>query len=102
VHAIALYRLSDHFRKQKHRQHGELDDQHPDATNQGEAVDSRLSLEAGFATLSNRDAQLIRSTRIEGQSVRDAADLAGISEAAAKVAIHRALKRLSDFFKASR
>lgn len=94
-HAIARYKLIDHFRRSKLRMTLPLeDDAAIFADDDAEAVTARMDVDAALATIPPRPAELIRQTRLEGASVADAAARAGMTETAAKVAIHRGLKSL--------
>jgi RNA polymerase sigma-70 factor (ECF subfamily) len=99
VHAIARYKLIDHFRRQKVRTTLPLED---DATvfaadDAGDATD-RLDVEAALSTIPPRPAELIRQVKLEGASIAEAAERTGMSESAVKVAIHRGLKALTARF----
>ncbi len=98
VHGIARYRLVDHYRRIGRRREMPLTaaDDHEEAF--GDAVDSRIDANRILAGLPDRDEALVRLTRIEGRSVAEAAAAQGLSEGAAKVAIHRALRRLEGLF----
>lgn len=98
VHGIARFRLIDHYRRIGRRRETPLaeTDDHEQAF--GDAVDSRIDADRILAGLPNRDEALVRLTRIEGRSVAEAAAAQGLSEGAAKVAIHRALRRLESLF----
>lgn len=98
VHGIARYRLIDHYRRTGRRRETPLETaDHPDE-GFGDAVDSRIDAERILAGLPDRDEALVRLTRIEGRSMAEAAADQGLSEGAAKVAIHRALRRLEILF----
>ncbi len=64
----------------------------------GDAATAGRDLDRVLAWTSDQSAGLIRHTHIEGRSVREAAELTGLSESAVKVAVHRALKKLSARF----
>jgi RNA polymerase sigma-70 factor (ECF subfamily) len=98
VHGIARYRLIDHFRRTGRRREVPLEDAGPLGQVFTAAMDSRLDTDRMLAALPSRDQALLRSTRIEGRSVAEAAAGSGLSEGAAKVAIHRALRRLEVLF----
>ena len=59
---------------------------------------ARMDIDTVLATIPARPAELIRQTKLEGASVADAAARAGMTETAAKVAIHRGLKSLAARF----
>jgi RNA polymerase sigma-70 factor (ECF subfamily) len=99
AYAIARYKLIDLYRRQGRRQTVPLEDagvlfiaDHGDAATAGRDLDRVL------AGISPQSATLIRHTHLEGRSARETAELTGLSESAVKVAIHRALKKLSARF----
>lgn len=98
-HAIARYKLIDHFRRSKLRMTLPLEeDAAVFATDDAEAATARMDVDAALGTISDKPAELIRQTRLEGASVAEAAARLGMSETAAKVAIHRGLKSLAARF----
>lgn len=99
VYAIARYKLIDHFRRQKLRSTLPLeDDAEIFATDEaGDAVD-RMDVDAVLGTIPARPAELIRRVKLEGASIAEAAQQAGMSESAVKVSIHRGLKALTARF----
>jgi RNA polymerase sigma factor (sigma-70 family) len=99
VHAIARYKLIDHFRRMKLRATLPLEeDSALFADDVSEATTARLDVETALGTLPERPAQLIRQVKIEGASVAEAASRLGMTETAAKVSIHRGLKALAARF----
>lgn len=99
VHAIARYKLIDHFRRSKVRATVPLED---DAAlfardDTGDAS-ARMDVDAVLSTLAARPAELIRQTRLEGASIAEVAARTGMSESAVKVSIHRGLRSLADRF----
>lgn len=101
VHAIARYRLIDHYRRQGRRREIPLEDAAEFAA-VDVALDDRLDADRMLSALSPRDERLVKATRIEGRSVAEAAMDQGVTEGAAKVAIHRAVRRLEALFGGSR
>jgi RNA polymerase sigma-70 factor (ECF subfamily) len=103
VYAIARYKLIDHFRRQKHRATLPLEDDAaifaPDES--ADAV-ARLDVDTALSTIPPRRAALIRQVRLDGASIAEAAEHAGMSESAVKVSIHRGLKALSARFSGDR
>jgi RNA polymerase sigma-70 factor (ECF subfamily) len=95
LHAIARYKLIDHFRRRGVRSHVPLDQA-------GEIVasddlDSRLAaadVERLLEELPERHRQSIMLTRVEGYSVAEAASMTGQSPAGVKVSVHRGIRRL--------
>lgn len=95
LHGIARYRLIDHLRREYRRATLPLDDELEPAD--GGAVDAILAeidVVSLLARLSPKQADAIRLTRIEGHSVRDAAELSGQSEPSIKINVHRGIGRL--------
>ena len=93
--AIARYRWVDQLRK---HYRAELDELHEDSAiedSEEDAVMARVSLERLFVNLTPNQAAAIELVKIEGQSVREAAEKTGQSESSVKVNIHRGLKKLS-------
>jgi RNA polymerase sigma factor (sigma-70 family) len=95
LHAIARYKLIDYFRRAKLRQTLPLEeDAALFAADDASDATARMDVDTMLATLPDRPAELIRKVKIEGSTVADAADSAGMSETAAKVAIHRGIRAL--------
>jgi len=97
AYAIARYKLIDCLRKGRLHLRAPIEDADalfvaPDA----DAAMASRDLERAMADLTERTRALIRATRIEGLSTREAAERAGMTEGAAKVAIHRGLKALGE------
>ena len=55
---------------------------------------AEIDLDSLFAELTSKQVDAIRLTRIEGYSIREAAEMTGQSEPAVKVNVHRGLGRL--------
>jgi RNA polymerase sigma factor (sigma-70 family) len=99
VHAIARYKLIDHFRRMKLRATLPLEeDAVLFADDTSEATTARLDVETALGTIPPRPAELIRQVKIGGASVAEAAARLGMTETAAKVSIHRGLKALTARF----
>ncbi len=95
VHAIARYKLIDHYRRTKRRAEDPLDD--PDAlfgSEETSAAEAGLDVDRLLGQLPARTQALIRDTKIEGLSTAEAAARHGMSESAVKVGVHRGLKAL--------
>ena len=60
-----------------------------------DAAEARRDLDQLLAQLPAQQRVLIVHTKLEGLSVRETADLTGMSESAIKVAVHRGLKALA-------
>jgi len=97
VHGIARYKLIDHFRRLKRQPTSPLDDA-PElaAPDQSAAAEARRDVERALSHLPQKTQDLIRAVKLEEASHADAARRAGISEGAARVALHRGLKALSE------
>lgn len=93
--AIARYRWVDHLRKVYRREEDASEDYDAPEDSEEEAVIARMSLERLFGQISAKQAETIEMVKIEGLSIREAAEKSGQSEASVKVNIHRGLKKLS-------
>ena len=93
--AIARYRWVDHLRKVYRNAEDELGDHDAAEDSEEEAVMARMSLERLFVHLPEKQSEAIELVKIEGLSIREAADRTGQSESLVKVNIHRGLKKLS-------
>ncbi|CAN7639249.1 sigma-70 family RNA polymerase sigma factor [Devosia sp. LjRoot16] len=99
VHAIARYKLIDHFRRSKVRATMPLeDDAALFARDETGDASARMDVDTVLSSLPARRADLIRQVRLEGASIAEAAARSGMSESAVKVSIHRGLKSLADRF----
>jgi RNA polymerase sigma-70 factor, ECF subfamily len=99
AYAIARYKLIDALRRG--RSHLRAPAEEADAlfaslgaAGGAEAAMAARDLERVMADLPARTRQLIRETKVEGLSTREAAENHGMTESAVKVAIHRGLKAL--------
>ncbi|MGX1785581.1 sigma-70 family RNA polymerase sigma factor [Bosea sp. NPDC055332] len=97
AHAIARYKLVDHLRRTgRHAGHLPLDDEvERIAAPESSAADARLDLERAMQALPERTRRLIEQVKLQGSSVAEAANAAGMTENAAKVAIHRGLQAMA-------
>lgn len=95
AYAIARYKLIDALRRA--RLHLRAPAEEADALfvpAGAEAAMAARDLDRVMAALPERTRALIRATKIEGLSTREAAERHGMTETAVKVAIHRGLKSL--------
>lgn len=100
AHAIARYKLVDHLRRSgRHVANLPLDDEAYQlaAPADGVASEAKLDLERAMAALPERTRALIDRVKLQGASVAEAAGAAGMTETAAKVAIHRGLQAMAKF-----
>jgi RNA polymerase sigma-70 factor (ECF subfamily) len=93
--AIARYKLIDHFRRRGARLTLPLDDAGELlAEDNPEEGAVRRDIAALLGRLPARQRALMADVKLTGHSMEEAAARAGMSVTAAKVAIHRAMKRL--------
>ena len=105
AHAIARYKLVDYLRRSgRHVGHDVLDEAEfvMDGGDAAAATEARLDLGLAMKSLPERTRSLIDRVRLQGASVAEAAAAVGMSEAAAKVAIHRGMQSLAGFLKRRR
>ena len=95
LYAIARYKLADHFRSR--RQHVPIEDLADILAIEGfaEAADASADVRRLLAQLPPKQAEAIRTTHLEGLSVAEAAERAGIGQSDVKVSVHRGLKALA-------
>lgn len=99
AHAIARHKLVDHLRRSgRHAANLPLDDEAFQlAAPDGAVPDARLDLQRAMQALPERTRMLIDRVKLQGASIAEAADAEGMTETAAKVAIHRGLKAMARF-----
>ena len=96
THAIARYKLIDFWRRRSRRQFVTLEDVEADLWTDGhDAGEAAADLERLLSDLPERQRGLIRDVKIEGLSLAEAGARRGMTEGAAKVSLHRALKALT-------
>jgi RNA polymerase sigma-70 factor (ECF subfamily) len=98
VHAIARYKLVDFLRRRSRRDllTEPLDDAlEVFSAAEAEAADARRDLARLLEALPERQRLPIVYVKVQGLSVVEAARLAGMSESAVKVGVHRGLKALA-------
>jgi len=96
AYAVARYKLIDHFRRQGVRRAVPLEDAGDlFATENPEEGAVRRDVERLLATLPERQRKLVVDVRLEGHSMEEAAQRAGMTVTAVKVSVHRALKALT-------
>ncbi len=99
VHAIARYKMIDHFRRRKIRIHVPIDDAtelfEPDRS---EAALARIDIERMLDGLPAHSRAILKEVRLDGRDISDVARDRGLTESAIRVSIHRSLKTLSERF----
>jgi RNA polymerase sigma-70 factor (ECF subfamily) len=97
AHAVARYKLIDHWRRNRVRKHVPIDDVADWLSDDASAEDGavRADLDKVLSVLPDRQRRLVRDVKIEGLSLAEAGARMGVSEGAAKVALHRAMKLLT-------
>lgn len=96
LHAIARYKLIDHFRRSKVRRTLPLEEADSVlADEDANAATAKRDVEVLLARLPESKRALVQQTKIEGLSTAEAAARTGLSESGVKVGVHRALKALS-------
>jgi len=98
LHAIARYKLIDHFRRTGIRRTLPLEDAAAVvAEEDAKAAEAARDVERLLAKLPEAKRELIRDVKLEGLSTAEAAAKTGLSESAVKVGVHRSLRKLADF-----
>lgn len=98
AHAVARYKLIDHWRRNRIRKHVPIDDVSDWLAADGVDAEQgavRADLDRVLSVLPERQRALVRDVKIEGLSLAEAGARMGVSEGAAKVALHRAMKALT-------
>ena len=96
LHAIARYKLIDHYRRAKLRRTLPLEEADAVfAAESHDAADAARDVDTLLSELPEIRQRLIRHTKIEGLSTAETAARTGLSESAVKVGVHRGLKTLA-------
>lgn len=96
AYAVARYKLIDHWRRRKVRQTLPIEDHIEFLAAEEQDPGVGLELDRALATLSDKQRTLVSDVKLTGLSLAEAGAKAGMSEGAAKVALHRALKALGE------
>lgn len=98
LYAVARYKVVDAFRRRGSRIHlpiedfmDSLPDDRHDTPLAGRDAETMLGM------IDTRSAALVRAVKLDGDSAEDAGVKLGFTSGGARVALHRALKRLSGF-----
>lgn len=94
VHAIARYKLIDHYRRSGQRVHLPLEDFIEILAVSDTDPAAARDLEALMADLPEKQKALIQDVKLKGLSLSEAGDKQGLSANTAKVSLHRALQSL--------
>lgn len=104
VYAIARYKFIDYLRRSRASMNdiaiesaGEVM-----AHDDHEAIESGLDLERLLARISPKMRQAIQHVKLDGLSVREAAQRSGMSESSVKVSVHRGLKTVARLIRKDR
>jgi RNA polymerase sigma-70 factor (ECF subfamily) len=97
LHAIARYKLIDHFRREGRSVTVPIDDAADvlASTESEDAAEARLDLSEILQELPTRSRLLVQKVKIEGRSIGEVAASTGMSASAIKVSLHRTLKALA-------
>ncbi|MBJ7411906.1 MAG: sigma-70 family RNA polymerase sigma factor [Phenylobacterium sp.] len=95
AYAVARYKLIDHWRRRRVRRHVPLDEVAETLWAEADGgAEAAADLDRLLGDLPARQEQLVRGVKIEGLSLAEAGARFGMTEGAAKVSLHRALKAL--------
>jgi len=95
IYGVARYKLLDYFRRSGARRTIPIEE--AGALFASETADEgavRRDVMTLLARLPGRQAQLLRDVKLAGFSMEEAAERAGVSTTAAKVSVHRSMRRL--------
>lgn len=97
AHAIARYKLVDHFRRARLRATVPLGDasEFLAAADDATPAMARRDLARMLDALPAKSRQLLEEMKLDGRSVKETAARTGLSESAVKTGLHRALKSLA-------
>jgi RNA polymerase sigma-70 factor (ECF subfamily) len=97
LYAIARYKLSDGFRASGRRMRVEMEVAEGFTTIESEALSGR-DIARALETLSPGQRAVVAAVSVEGRSIRETAQLRGMSEGAVRVALNRGLTALAARF----
>ncbi len=96
--AIARYKMIDHFRRTRRLEPIENFEDVLIVEGFEDESGARMDIDDMLETLPDKQAQMIRATRIDGLSIAEAARAARIGESDVKISVHRGLKALAARF----
>ncbi len=98
LYALARYKVVDAFRKRGATVTLPIEDFVDVLPEENAAVPlSERDAEVMLGQIDCRSASLVRAVVLDGRSAEEAGEAVGLSAGAARVALHRAMRRLSDF-----
>ncbi len=96
LHAVARYKLMDHFRRSRERSNVPIDDLEDFlADDSAGPTEARMDVGRLLDGLPDKRSDLVRKVKIEGQSIAEVAAGTGLSEAAVKIGVHRGVKAMA-------
>lgn len=101
AYGIAYYKLSDTLRSGYRHKNNEvaqsdwIETFSADQTNKDNS-DAKHDLDIAFEVLSDKQAHIVKRTKLDGATINEVASETGMSESAVKVTIHRALKKMKE------
>jgi RNA polymerase sigma-70 factor (ECF subfamily) len=95
AYAVARYKMIDQFRRTRHMIQIEGLEEILVAEGFEDACAARMDIDRLLDGLSPKQARAIRDTKVDGLSIAEAAQSAGLSDADIKVSVHRGLKALA-------
>ncbi len=96
IYALARYKLIDHWRRHRVRAHLPIEDYAEFLAAETGDPTAASDLDRVMADLPEQHQRLVRDVKVDGLSLAEAGARARLSEGAAKVALHRAMKRLTE------
>jgi RNA polymerase sigma-70 factor (ECF subfamily) len=100
LHAVARYKLIDHFRRSGIRRTLPLEEAASVVADEDtRAAEAARDVEQLLQHLPENKRALIRHVKLDGLSTAEAAAKTGLSESAVKVGVHRSLKALSNMIR---
>ena len=98
LYALARYKVVDAFRRRGTAVTLPIEDFADVLPEENAAVPlSERDAEAMLGLIDGRSAMLVRAVMLDGKSAEEAGEVVGMSAGTARVALHRAMRRLSDF-----
>lgn len=95
AYAVARYKMIDQFRRARHMIQIEGLEEILVTEGFENACAARMDIDRLLGGLSPKQAKAIRDTKVDGLSIAEAAQSAGLSDADIKVSVHRGLKALA-------